>query len=117
MNETLKGNATGAILPPGTLKTVDIGQQSSVTVTIDEVQTEQTFGDPVKTAPLDTPIVRIIYPDGFIKHHEAADIASLMGKVQNLLRGRFGITGFDIASTPASLEPGEIILENVTYAA
>lgn len=109
---------TGVLLPPGTLPRVDIGEPASITLQVENVitmqQIENEAGEPDEV-PLDKPLVRVIYPDGFVRHHEAADFAELLPKISSFLTGRYGIASFTVSETPAEFTAGNIVLGDVTY--
>ena len=100
----LKVGGQGTVLPPSTLPAKKLSGDK-LTLRIDAVNTDL----------VEIPEVRIVYPDGYAKWHQAEDIAGLMAKVSGTLKGRYGVEGFAIASTPGKLAKGEIKLTDVTY--
>lgn len=84
----------GQVLPPGTLEKLPrIKGPFEVSIVAIEPENE---------------IVRILYPNGLVKSHQATDKITLCEKVTNQLRGLYGFenVGFD---TIPDIEIGAII--------
>lgn len=84
-------SATGTVLPAGS--PVAALPEGGYSVTIDGFD--------------ESGMVRCVYPDGFVKHHQAGTVAELAEKVTNQLRGRYGATEVVFATAPAELAAGE----------
>lgn len=93
---------SAAVLPPGTLPTVAL-QGDDQTMTIEIVTADE------------IPEAKVVYPDGYEKWHQAKDIIELLGKIGGTLRGRYGIYGYSIVSTPGVLEVGDIKINGLSY--
>jgi hypothetical protein len=52
-------------------------------------------------------MIRCVYPDGFVKHHQADTVEELAAKLVNQLRGRYGATDVAFATAPKSIAAGE----------
>lgn len=90
--------ASGLVLPPGTLPTIKL-EGNRHTLKLRTIHPEE------------IPEIKVEYPDGFQKWHQAKDIVELLGKIGGTLKGRYGIEGYAILSTPGALELGDIDIE------
>ncbi len=61
----------------------------------------------------DDGLIRCVYPDGFVKHHQAATVEDLLAKVTAQVRGRFGVAEVQFKCVPKSLAAGETITVEV----
>lgn len=61
----------------------------------------------------DDGLIRCVYPDGFVKHHQAATVEELLGKVTSQLRGRYGVSDIQFTSAPKELTAGATITVEV----
>lgn len=90
MKENLNITAAGAVLP-ATPGTIPLAADSAVTIDgFDE-----------------SGLIRCIYPDGFVKHHQADSVEELAVKVANQLKARHGVSDVPFASAPKALKAGE----------
>jgi hypothetical protein len=86
----------------------DIGGKIAFECVITKVQGAEVDGMTIAT---------VKYPDGFEKNHQADEgIHDLMGKVQNMLRGRYGVSSFSVAEMPTEVAPDAVFkFDEVTY--
>lgn len=89
---TIKPNATGAVLPAGSTP-ASVTLPATYTVTIDGFD--------------DSGLVRCVYPDGFVKHHQSEAVDDLAAKVVNQLRGRYGAGEVTFAAVPKAIKAGQ----------
>lgn len=83
--------AAGAVLPPGTTApgTLPAGGYA---VTVDGFDAAGT--------------IRCVYPDGFVKHHQAGAVDELAAKIANQLKGRYGAPSVDFDTVPKAIKAG-----------
>lgn len=96
----------GVVLPANSLPKVKIDQKAEYWLKISQIFTEG----------YETPECEVVYPDGFLKHHQAPNMASLLEKITGTLRGRYGIEELKFASFPKELEEGDIAITGVVFA-
>jgi len=84
--------AAGAVLPPGSTTHAAL-ESGTQTVSIDGLD--------------ESGMVRCVYPDGFVKHHQAETVENLATKVTGQLRGRYGLAEVVFTAVPKALEAGE----------
>ena len=88
----IKTNAVGAVLPPGSTPPA-ASLPESYAVTIDGFD--------------ESGLVRCVYPDGFVKHHQADTVEELAAQVSNQLKGRYGASEVPFKAVPKKLNAGE----------
>jgi hypothetical protein len=88
--------AAGVVMPAGTLRAADVLPPGNCEVVIDGFD--------------ESGLARLVYPGGFVKHHQASTVEELAGKVVNQLRGRYGADGVEFVSVPAEVAPGEAFI-------
>lgn len=86
-------NGTGMVLPQGSFKPAHSLPEGELLVTISGTD--------------DSGLLRLEYPNGVIKHHQAENVTELAGKVVNALRGLFGVTQVEFIALPESLASGQ----------
>ncbi len=91
---TLSISSRGVVLPPGSSPPAQSPPQGPFEVRIDGQD--------------DSGHWRLVYPSGFIKHHQAETVADLAGKVAGVLRARYGAKSVSFRSVPQSLNAGEV---------
>lgn len=89
----IKTNAAGAVLPPGTAPAAAELSAGGYEVRIDGFD--------------DSGLIRCVYPDGFIKHHQAETVEELAGKVASQIKGRYGASEVKFTSAPKALKAGQ----------
>lgn len=104
-----KISGEGLVLPAGTLPPASVLPEGEIRVVIDNVQPENGYAESGEAIPSDHQMVRLAYPDGFVKNHQAADITTLLSKIAAVMRGRFGLEEVKYESVPSSLQAGEFI--------
>ncbi|WP_020467880.1 hypothetical protein [Zavarzinella formosa] len=82
---------TGAVLPQGS--PIDTLPEGGYEVTIDGLD--------------DSGLLRCVYPNGFVKHHQVNTVEELAVRVTNQLRARYGANEIVFAHAPASLDAGQ----------
>lgn len=116
-----KGTGRGMVVETVTLPVRKLNDKS-LTLNILEVQTEQGLKRQSSdgtiehyTAPLLVPEVCLEYPDGYRRYHQASDLPSLIARADNILRNKYGVTGYRVTGSPGDLSVGKIQLEDVAY--
>lgn len=100
-------SGSGTVLPGSPSASLPAGK---VVVTIDAAPGENAG---IEGAVSENVMARCIYPDGFPKNHQTNSPQDLFGKVVNILRNRYGVTG-DVKVVklpPAVVEGATIELE------
>lgn len=59
----------------------------------------------------------VVYPDGYLRHHQVKDIFDLLTKVSGQLKGRYNLASFDFVSHPTDLSVQDITVGGITYGA
>ena len=54
-------------------------------------------------------LLRVQYPDGFIKHHQVENIDQLIEQIITVLRRKYGVDQVNITKLPKNIEPGAVI--------
>lgn len=92
---SLKG--AGTVLPPGSVPgKADLPADGPLRVTIDGFDASG--------------YARLVYPCGFVKHHQAETVESLAAQVVNQMRGRYAALfgkAVEFTSVPAAVKAGE----------
>lgn len=86
----MKGN--GAVLPAGTIPAVD-QLPKKYEVLIDGFD--------------ESGLIRCIYPNKFVKHHQADTVEALATQIVAQLRGRYGVQEVNFTSAPKTITEGE----------
>lgn len=109
--------ASGSILPPGTLPKVSL-QPGDLVVKIIRVYPENGFDDDGNPIASEHDMVDVLMPDG-AKHEfqiKPDDKVGLADKIKNLLTGKYTVESFDFGSISDVVVDGEIHLVSVTHA-
>lgn len=89
---SISTSGEGAVLPAGSVSATGTLPESGYQVTIDGVD--------------DSGHLRCVYPDGFIKHHQADTVEGLAVKVANQLKARYGAEQVRFDGVPKKLTAG-----------
>lgn len=87
--------AKGLVLPPGAQSPVASLAAGEHTVTVEAI--------------CDDGLIRCVYPDGFVKHHQAESMEDLLGKIVNNLRARYGVWDVQFTGIPKDIAAGQVI--------
>lgn len=113
----MQAQASGAVLPPGTLPKVSL-PAGDLVVTILKVYPENGHKEDGTAHAADHDMVDVALPDG--AQHEfqikPGDKTGLAEKVKNLLQGKYTVAGFSFAKIPEVVVGGEFHLVSVTHA-
>lgn len=91
--EDIKIESKGLVLPQGA--PVASLAEGEHTVTVEAI--------------CDDGLIRCVYPDGFVKHHQAETVEDLLGKVTSQLRGRYGVLDVQFTGVPKKIAAGQSI--------
>lgn len=96
--------ASGAVLPPGTMK-----PQASIAAGTYEVTVQS--AEPVGSDPAAGVYATCVYPDGWVKDHQVMpdDAAGLFEKIVGQLRGRYGAGEVKLLAAPKKVAAGATI--------
>jgi hypothetical protein len=106
-------SGSGTVLPGQSTASLPAG---SVTITIEAAPGENDglFDAQGNPAVSENVMARCVYPDGFIKNHQTNSPQDLFGKVVNMLRNRYGVTGdITMVSLPDAVTAGSKIEVNI----
>jgi hypothetical protein len=87
--------AKGLVLPPDAQSPVASLPAGEHTVTIEAI--------------CDDGLIRCVYPDEFVKHHQATSMEDLLSKIVRNLRARYGIWDVQFTSVPKDITAGQVI--------
>ncbi len=93
--------ASGMILPPGSLPRIRLEQREELTVKILGYGNFEAW---------------VEYPDGQRRHHQASDVITLLQKIEGQLRMRYNIDAFAFKKVPQTISTDETItIGDITY--
>lgn len=113
----MQAQASGSILPPGTLPKVPL-PAGDLMVKILRVYPENGFDDDGNPIESEHDMVDVLMPDG-AKHEfqiKPGDKVGLADKVKNLLTGKYTVESFNFGAISDVVVDGEIHLVSVTHA-
>lgn len=112
----LQSSAKASVLPAGSLPKVVLGDVQ-MKVKILSIEPENGYDEDGNALPAENDMVKVQYPDGFIKNHQISktdEVATLTAKIQSTLTGRYTINSFSFDTIPALTVGAEINLLEVT---
>ena len=95
--------AKAGVLPAGTLPRILLPADLPMEIKILAIDPENGYSEEGKPIPSEHEMVKVQYPDGYIKNHQIKDLrgAELLAKIQNLLQTRYAIQSFEFDKIPA----------------
>ncbi len=87
-----KTQALGAVLPPGSTSPTGTLPEGGYSITVDGFD--------------ESGLVRCVYPDGFVKHHQAEAVDDLAGKVARQVQARYGASDVQFTGVPKAIKAG-----------
>lgn len=108
-------SAKAGVLPAGTLPRILLPAELAMEIKILAIDPENGYDEEGKPVPSEHDMVKVQYPDGYIKNHQVKDLlgAELLAKIQNLLQTRYAIQSFEFDKIPAFIAGSTIKLLEV----
>lgn len=105
---------TGGVLPPGTLAKAELPSGDTHELEIVGVEPGAAPDPEAKPPQLgQNPVVRVKYPDEFVKSHEYKDLPDLLDKITRQLKARYPVESFEFEALPPIALGAKLVIKGV----